>query len=188
MSQTQNLNQRQVPQTSKPVTHVEKTERRPVSVTIKKPLDEVYAIVCKQKNWPLFFENLGKTEEVPGNGLAWHLVGPRKSVSEKKNDTIQWISEDEAGSKCHILVQLTRATGNRGTVVRMLMTYQIRESGVSGFFEKLFGPDVTVSTKKNLQRFKAYCETGHFPTTDGQPSGREEDLNETSQLPMILTR
>ena len=179
MAQTQSLNQRQVPKASSPITHVQKNEKRPVSVTIQKPIDKVYDLICNQKNWPLFFENLKKVEEIPGNGLTWHLAEPLKTISKRNGETIQWISEDGAGSKCHIMVQLTRATGQRGTVVQMLMTYQIRESGVSGFFEKLFGPDVTVLTKKNLQRFKAYCETGHFPTTDGQPSGREEDLIET---------
>ncbi|MBC7457973.1 MAG: hypothetical protein H7235_06820 [Bdellovibrionaceae bacterium] len=163
-------------------------EKRPFSATINKPLNEVYALLSDTKNFPLFFENLEKIEEVKGEKSKWHFKNTfeqstmaiaMKTALEKNGESIQWTSEDGAGIKYDIAAQLFPATGGRGTVVHMLVSYETKIGAVMGFFEKLFGVDADVLTKKNLQRFKAYCETGHVPTTEGQPSGRDEDQSET---------
>ena len=40
---------------------------------------------------------------------------------------------------------------------------------------KLFGEEPEMQIRDDLRRFKCLVETGEIPTTEGQPSGREED-------------
>lgn len=159
--------------------------KRPFSLTInKKTVPEVYAALKNIDNLPLFFEHLEKVQMTgPAQG-EWHFRDANKDemISMKMNietddmaSSLVWKSETSAGFDYSVGIFLEPAAANRGTVVRMLVAYDTLAGKAFGRFEALMGKDAMISSKKNLYRLKAFIETGHVPTTEGQPSGRDED-------------
>ena len=165
----------------------ESSEKRPLSTTIhKKSPHEIYSLLSNLDNFPRFFENLQKVESSGADQAKWYfkstteadaeLVVPMKRVSQTQDEGFVWKAEDGAGFAYSVTVQLEPTQAQRGTVVRMVVAYENMAGKIAGIVEKLFGTDAEVQSKKNLQRLKAFCETGHFPTIEGQSSGRSEDL------------
>ncbi|WP_413584479.1 SRPBCC family protein [Bdellovibrio sp. HCB274] len=163
----------------------------PISNTIyKKSPDEVFQVLRNVENLPAFFENLYKTEVVSAAQTKWifrdhslaedseDLTMMMSSQLNQESHTLLWRSEDGAGFDYSIRVELAAAPGNRGTIVRMNVDYDNITGDFIGKFEKLFGKDAVILSKKALFRLKAFCETGDVPTTFGQPSGRDEDMPE----------
>ena len=64
------------------------------------------------------------------------------------------------------------AHGGRGTIVRVLMEYQVPVGGSSAVFKALLGRVPQQRVRKDLLRFKQLLETGEIATTEGQPAGR----------------
>lgn len=163
----------------------EEAHKRPMSVTIKRSLEDVSAIVNDIQNLPLFMENLEAIESVVDGHYNWRfrdeddynleLRIPMVVELNKLKNTYVWESEDAAGFKYSVGLILEHAAANRGTVARMMVMYESAAGDLVGLFEKLFGNDAEMLSKRNLIRLQAFCETGHVPTTQGQPSGRDED-------------
>lgn len=157
--------------------------KRPFSETIMKPLDEVAKHLTNFEKFPMFLENLEKVTTTGENKSDWQfrsqedlsssLKVPMRAILGINNDyTFQ--SEDGAGFTYNVRIELVPAQSGRGTIARMSVAYESTTGSIAAIFGKLFGTDANVLAKKNLQRFKAFCETGNVPTTEGQPSGREE--------------
>lgn len=163
----------------------EASSKRPFSVTIKRSLEEVSALLNDIQNLPLFMENLASIESVVDGKYMWHFRDeegdgmlfqvPMVIEMNKIKNTYLWESEDGAGFKYSVGLILERAPGDRGTIARMMVMYDTLAGDLVGMVEKLFGKDADILSKKNLNRLQAFCETGHVPTTKGQPSGRDED-------------
>jgi uncharacterized membrane protein len=148
-----------------------------------KPLEEVAKHLSDLERFPMFLENLEKVTTTTDGQSEWQfrsqedltstLKVPMRSILGINNDyTFQ--SEDGAGFTYNVRVELVPAQSGRGTIARMTVAYDSKTGAIASIFAKLFGADANVLAKKNLQRFKAFCETGHVPTIEGQPSGREE--------------
>lgn len=164
----------------------ESSHKRPMSVTINKSPTEVYAALSNLNNFPLFLENLEKVEVSTKGRANWQFSG--KNQGEKPfvldmgiefNETesgLLWQAKDSFGFSYSIAIFLEQAQAGRGTVVRMMVGYEDKTGEFASLVEKIFGGDAQMSSTKNLQRFKAFCETGHVPTIEGQSSGRDEDL------------
>jgi uncharacterized membrane protein len=158
----------------------------PHCATINKPLEQVAIIVGDISNFPLFFEGLKKVE-MEGQQASWHFQtsgSDLKTVMMKLNEnrvdrTWTWQADDSAGFNYSVTVKLDKAQADRGTIVQMKVQYENKFAGTLAAFEKIFGgKDAEMTTKINLQRLKAFCETGSIPTIEGQPSGRDEDSKE----------
>ena len=156
-------------------------DKRPFSTTIAKPQTEVFSALMNINNLPQFFDYLEKVESIDENSAIWHIKnddGLKLRVNidaSMTGDKIIWRSEDPAGFPFTLAVHLEKAQADRGTIVRMMTSYDSSVGNIVGLIEKLFEKDATTMAKKTLQRFRAFCETGHVPTTEGQPSGRDED-------------
>lgn len=159
--------------------------KRPFSLTInKKSVAEVYAALKNIENLPYFFEHLEKVQMTNSNQGEWHFRDTEKNDLVKMPMNIEtddmasslvWKSETSAGFNYSVGIFLEPAAANRGTVVRMLVAYDTLAGKTIGRLEALLGKDAMISSKRNLYRLKAFIETGHVPTTEGQPSGRDED-------------
>jgi uncharacterized membrane protein len=166
----------------------EEPAKRPLSETINKPVSEVTSLISNMKNLPLFLEYLEMVETGKDSKSNWHFnnrkEGGKPLIVPVQFKTIEgegvfWQAEDAAGFQYSVGVQVLPAQAGRGTIVRMLTAYDSTVGAIAGVIEKIFGKDAEATSKKNLQRFKAFCETGHVPTTEGQSSGRDEDLIQT---------
>lgn len=167
----------------------EGTGKRPLSTTIyKKSMAEVFGLLKQLENFPQFFDSLHKVDSVEGSRAQWHFRDSRTSEAfsvpmsveiDQDNHVLVWKAEDKAGFDYSVAIELAPASAQRGTVVRLMVAYDNLAGEIAGKFEKLFGKDAEMISRKNLHRLRAFCETGSVPTTEGQPSGRKEDLSET---------
>lgn len=155
--------------------------KRPYSTTINKPRAEVFLNLSRIENFPIFFEHLAKVEIISDEQSTWQfkdeesLDVPMKLLKRKENELLVWKTEDAAGFDYTMALSLEDAQAERGTVVRVMTVYESKAAKIISIAEKLFGKDADMMARKSLQRLKAYCETGHVPTIEGQPSGRDED-------------
>lgn len=157
--------------------------KRPLSQVINRmSVSEVYAVLSNFENLPLFFEHLEKVQIRNNNQADWYFKDlktnaiPMTFEADEQLSTLVWKAETKAGFDYSVGFFLEPAPAGRGTVVRMLVAYDNLAGEIAGKFEMLFGNDAMVTSKKNLYRLKAFLETGHVPTTEGQPSGRDEDI------------
>lgn len=97
------------------------------------------------------------TIDQPGELLAWHSVG---------NADV-----DNAGT-----VHFRRASGGRGTIVRVDLQYSPPGGKPGAWLAWLLGEEPSQQLDEDLRRFKWLIETGEIPTTVGQPSGRRDPL------------
>lgn len=155
-----------------------------MSETIQMPGAKVFKLLNQIKNFPYFLENLEKVEFAGNSLYKWHfknrdeidsdlaVIIKLKSIGKHK---LLYTTEDGAGFKYAVAIEISPAQANRGTIVRMKTSYEGATGDFVSKIEKLFGKSADTITRKTLQRLKSFCETGHVPTIDGQSSGRDED-------------
>jgi uncharacterized membrane protein len=97
------------------------------------------------------------TEDDPERRLAWRSVEGSQIMNE--------------GS-----VDFRPAPADRGTEVRVRLTYQPPAGAVGMAFARLLGEEPAVQVDEDLRRLKRVLETGGTPTNQGQPSGRKNPL------------
>jgi uncharacterized membrane protein len=93
------------------------------------------------------------TEDIPGERIAWRSA-PGSEI-------------DNAGS-----VRFERAAGDRGTVVRVRLQYDLPGHEVGSALANALGKSPQLEVYKGLRRVKQLLETGEIATTEGQPAGR----------------
>jgi uncharacterized membrane protein len=148
------------------------------SVTINKPADELYLFWRNLENLPRVMRHLVSVQEV-GNGRShWIAKGLRSNVewdaeiiTERPGEMIGWRSlegsdVDTAGS-----VHFRPLRGDRGTEVKVSLSYNPPAGRIGAAIAKLFGRDAEQEVREDLRAFKRLLETGGVPTTEGQPRG-----------------
>ncbi|MFN8446331.1 MAG: SRPBCC family protein [Caldilineaceae bacterium] len=151
------------------------------AVTIDKPADELYNYWRKLENLPNFMKHLQEvtqtdekhshwvakvtggipvswdaeiTEDDPGRRISWRTL-PNSLV-------------DQVGT-----VRFEPATGERGTVVYVDLTYSPPGGIVGETFAQMLNGVTAQQVKDDIRRFKNLMETGEVPTVEGQSSGRK---------------
>ena len=150
------------------------------SVTIDAPPETLYAFWRNFENLPRFMHNLEAVHVRDGNRSHWVAKGPAGTtvdweaeiINEVPNELIGWRSidgskVDNAGS-----VHFTRATGGRGTEVKVVLRYDPPAGRVGAKVSKILGEDPAMQVQEDLRRLKMLIETGELATTHGQSSGR----------------
>jgi uncharacterized membrane protein len=153
------------------------------SITINREPAQIYEFWRNLENLPRFMDHLESVTAYDDKRSHWVATGPAgKSVewdaeiiNEVPNELIGWRSledseVDNAGS-----VQFRRAAGGRGTEVRVTMRYDPPGGALGAVVAKLFGEEPSQQVEGDLRRLKALLETGEVPTTEGQPTGRDDD-------------
>jgi len=159
-------------------------EKAKHAVTINRPIAEVYAFWRNFKNLPLFMKDLEEVEVLTPTLSRWTMEFNKniavcwdaEIIAESKNEMISWRSLPDSDVNQAGSVWFSEAVGKRGTVVRLSMMYTIPGGRFTELATKLAGEDPNSLIEINLRRMKALMETGEIPTTEGQPSGRDEDL------------
>ena len=151
------------------------------AITTIIPVGEVYAFWRNFENFPFFMKEVKsitqktptlshwKLELNPGVTVEWDA----EIIQEIPNKIIAWRSDRTDGE-----VRFSPAAGGRGTVIEVILDYKVIGGKLAAAAGKLFGESPTDIIRKNLHRFRAFMETGEVPTTEGQPSGREETSTE----------
>ena len=153
------------------------------AVTIQKKPQEVFEFWRNFSNMPLFMKDVAKVEITTPKTSHW-LVQLKTGLSaewdaviteEREGKMISWCSVENSPVQTSGTVWFEIAPARQGTIVRLSMDYKVPGGKLADLASALTGesPDMLICT--NLKRLKALLETGEIPTTEGQPSGRDEN-------------
>lgn len=152
------------------------------SVTINKSPAELYQFWRNFENLPQFMNHLETVITTGEKTSHWEAKAPLGTLvewdaeitSDVENEKIGWKSAEIAQVPNSGVVEF-RETKNRGTEVRVTMTYQPPAGKLGALVAKLFGEEPGQQIEDDLRRFKRLMEAGEIITVEGQPSGRAED-------------
>jgi uncharacterized membrane protein len=148
------------------------------SVTINKPIAEVYRFWRNFENLPRFMRHL-ESVAVRDQGIShWVAKAPAgmrvawdaRIINEIDNRLIGWQSLD--GSTISTAGSVNFDETAHGTRVRVHLQYHPPGGRLAAAVAKLFGEEPNRQVREDLRRFKSLLETGEIPTVEGQPSGR----------------
>jgi uncharacterized membrane protein len=152
------------------------------SVTINKSPAELYEFWHNFENLPQFMTHLESVTVTDEKRSHWKAKAPlgtsvewdAEVTSDIENERIGWVST--AGSQIpNSGVVEFRPTSNRGTELRVVLTYEPPAGEIGALFAKLFGEEPNQQVSEDLRRFKQLMESGTIMTVDGQTSGRLKD-------------
>ena len=143
------------------VIKVEKT------VTINKPADELYRFWRNLENLPNFMKHLKEVKKLDNKRSHWVATAPLGTSIEWDAEILEDADVDNSG-----FVRFTKAPGDRGTEVKVVMEYTPPGGALTAAFAKLFGEEPEQQIGDELRRFKMLMEAGEIATTEGQPRGK----------------
>jgi uncharacterized membrane protein len=154
-------------------------------ITINKPREEIFSFWRNFENLPRFMNHLKSVTVLADGRSHWVAKGPlnrdvewdAEVTAETPNESISWQSLPGATVENAGTVHFDRATGGRGTVVRVDLQYRIPGGAIGNAVAKLFGESPEKQIPVDLIRLKQLLETGEIARTEGQPAGREHSTS-----------
>ncbi len=156
------------------------------SVTINRAPEELYNFWRNFQNLPRFMRHLVSVQTTSETRSHWVANAPAGTaveweaeiINDQPGKLIAWRSlegadVDNAGS-----VRFEKATGGRGTFVRVTLQYDPPGGTLGSIIAKLFGEEPKGQIQEDLGRFKQLMETGEIATTVGQSSARMEEAEQ----------
>lgn len=152
------------------------------SITINKSPAELYQFWHNFENLPQFMTHLESVTVTGEKRSQWKAKAPlgttveweAEVTSDIENERIGWVSVEGSQIPNSGVVEF-RPTSNRGTELRVVLTYEPPAGELGALFAKLFGEEPNGQVREDLRRFKQLMESGTIMTVDGQTSGRLKD-------------
>jgi uncharacterized membrane protein len=148
------------------------------SVTIQRPASELFAFWRKLDNLPRVMRHLVSVTETGFKTSHWVAEGPTGNVewdaeiiTERENELLGWRSLEGSEVATSGSVHFQPAPGNRGTEVKVVLSYQPPAGRVGAALAWLMGRNPQQEIHEDLRDFKRLMEVGSLPTTEGQPRG-----------------
>jgi uncharacterized membrane protein len=140
------------------------------SVTINRPVEELYHFWRNLENLPRFMRHLESVERVTDTLSRWRAKGPAgvtvewnaEIINEVKPQVIGWKSIEGSDVASAGSVNFDDAGAGRGTRVRVRLQYSPPGGKAGAAFAKLFGRDAATEIREDLRRFKQLIETGEI--------------------------
>ncbi len=150
------------------------------SMTINKPVEEVFSFWRNFENLPRFMRHLKSVRVADERTSRWEARAPlgmsiawdAEITEERPNDFIIWRSLPGGAVEHRGSVQFRNAPFAGGTEVIVSLDYRPPVGRPGAFFARLFGENPEQQVREDLRRFKQLMEAGEIPTTEGQSSGR----------------
>ncbi|MGE0446239.1 MAG: SRPBCC family protein [Vicinamibacterales bacterium] len=148
------------------------------SVTINRPIGEVYRFWRNFENLPTFMQHLESVAMREAGVSHWVARGPAgmkvewdaRIINEVENKVIGWQSLE--GATVSTAGSVNFDQDPHGTRVTVHLQYNPPGGRLGAAVARLFGEEPNQTIREDLRRFKRLIETGEVPTTEGQPSGR----------------
>ena len=142
------------------------------SVTINRPIEQLYRFWRNLENLPQFMRHLESVEKVTDTISHWRAKGPAGTVldweaeifNEIPNKLIAWRSLEGADVVSAGSVNFDDAAG-RGTRVTVHLQYSPPGGRMGAVVARLFGSDAETEIHEDLGRFKEILEAGEVPAT-----------------------
>jgi uncharacterized membrane protein len=153
------------------------------SVTINKSQAELYQFWRNFENLPQFMNHLESVTVLDDKRSHWKAKAPlgytvewdAEATGEVENERISWHSVEGSEIPNSGVVEF-RPTVNRGTEVRVTLTYEPPAGKLGALIAKLFGEEPSQQVAEDLRRFKSLMETGLIMKIEGQPSARIAEI------------
>lgn len=142
------------------------------SITINKPVDQVYRFWRNLENLPKFMNHLDSVATREAGVSHWVACGPAgmkvewdaRVINEIDNKLIGWQSLD--GSMVSTAGSVNFRETDHGTEVRVRLQYNPPAGKLGAAVARLFGEEPNVQISEDLHRFKELMETGRSPKID----------------------
>ena len=152
------------------------------SVTINKPVGELFAYFRDFANLPAFMENVERIDVLDDKRSHWVVKGPAKLTyewdalvtDEVQDRYIAWASQPGADVDNSGRVDF-RDAGARGTVVTATIMYDPPGGVVGKLIAKMFQREPAIQARRDLRRFKQLMETGEIATAAMNRRQNEEE-------------
>ena len=141
------------------------------SVTVGGSSEKLYRHWRNLGNLPKLFENGLSVNVIDQTRSRWSLKIPggvtltwnAEITVDRENEMIGWRSLDGADIDNAGYVRFERATGGRGTVVRVALQYNPPAGRLGAAVSTLFGERPANQIQEALRKFKRVMETGEVP-------------------------
>jgi uncharacterized membrane protein len=141
------------------------------AVTIACPADRLYSYWRSLNNLPRLFDNVLAAEALDHTRSHWTLKAPggvtlqwnAEITVDRENEMIGWRSLGGADIDNAGYIRFERATGGRGTVVRVALQYNPPAGRIGAALSALFGERPSALIEDALRKFKQIMETGEIP-------------------------
>jgi uncharacterized membrane protein len=159
------------------------------SVTINKPVAEIYSFWRNLENLPRFMDHLESVRSTGPQRSHWvakapagmHVEWDAEIINETENKVIGWRSLPGSQVTSAGSVNFDDAGPERGTRITVHLQYEPPAGRLGALFAKLFGEEPSQQIHEDLRRLKRLLEAGEVPTTEGQPSGRAREWRRSSR-------
>jgi uncharacterized membrane protein len=158
------------------------------SVTINRPRQEVYEFWRDFEHLPSFMIHLEAVTASGDRRSHWVAKSPGGRVEwdaeiteERVGEVIAWRSLEGSDVPNGGAVTFTDAPADRGTIVRVDLSYEPPAGSAGVLVARLFGEDPSQQLRDDLRRFKQVMETGEVVLSDGSPQGAGQGA--TTQRP-----
>jgi uncharacterized membrane protein len=144
------------------------------SVTINRPIEEVYDFWHDFENLPRFMLHLEQVRTTGDRRSHWKAKAPAGmsvewdavTTEDRPNELIAWRSVEGATVENSGSVRFRRAPGDRGTEVVVELHYDPPGGKVGASIAKLFREEPGQQVPDDLRRFKSVMETGEVLLSD----------------------
>jgi uncharacterized membrane protein len=149
------------------------------SISIYRPVDEVYRFFRDFKNLPRFMTHVNDIREIDDRHSHWFVKGPAgmelewdaEIINDQPNELISWRCIGSPDVESTGSVRFERAPGNRGTFLKVSLNYLPPGGALGATIAKLFGEEPESQIKDDLRHLKQVLEAGEIASTEGQPRG-----------------
>lgn len=144
------------------------------TITINRPPEEVYRFWRDFENLPRFMSHLESVQVTGPRHSHWRAKAPAgmtvswdaEITGDQPDRMISWRSLEGADVENAGSVRFERATGGRGTVVRVELEYKPPAGAVGWAIAKLFGEEPGQQIDDDLRILKQIMETGEVVKSD----------------------
>jgi uncharacterized membrane protein len=155
----------------------ERDEAGPGSVsghteTINRPRGDLYAFWRDFSNLPRIMENVVSVTKIDDRRSHWIIAGPTGNlewdaeiVADEPGRLIEWRSVDGADIAHSGRIDFRDAPPGRGSWVTATIAYQPPAGFIGKAAAKITQKEPAIQARRDLRRFKQYCETGEIATT-----------------------
>jgi len=142
------------------------------SVTINRPVEELYRFWRNLENLPQFMQHLESVERTTDTLSRWRARGPggrvvewnAEIINEVPNKLIGWRSIEGSAVVSAGSVSFEDLGPVLGTLVRVHMQYSPPGGKIGAAVARLLGRDAASDIREDLRRFKQIVEAGEVPT------------------------
>jgi uncharacterized membrane protein len=167
------------------------------------PPEEVYSFWRNFQNLPRFMRHLDSVIDLGDGRSRWKAKGPAGMevewdatiIADVPNEVITWRSLEGSDVDNAGAVRFERATGGRGTIIKVNIQYNPIGGVLGAAVAKLFGEEPEQQLNDDLRRFKQVLEVGEVVVSDatllgtgymaqrpGQPASAKE-MESAEMLP-----